>query len=140
MKQTVNSMTAERIEEIKRFPTVTTPISAPDLSVPQAYAYSLRRAIVIDCNEYQRAELAKLLSGKDTPEGVAFNNTKANRYRLHTWQNEQAREQRTAILGNGWTYSGNLYETPQASIGDQICCVDGTTGICIEADPSICII
>lgn len=140
MKQTVNSMTAERIEEIKRFPTVTNPISAPDLNVPQAYAYSLRRAIVIDCNEYQRAELAKLLSGKDTPEGVAFNNTKANRYRLHIWQNEQARKQRTAILGNGWTYSGNLYETPQASIGDQICCIDGTTGICIEANPSICII
>lgn len=140
MKQTVNGLTAAQVEEIKRFPTVTNPISAPDLNVPQAYAYSLRRAIVIDCNQEQRTELVELLSGKNFPEGVCFNNTKANRDRLHIWQNEQAQKQRAAILGSSWTYSGNLYETPQANIGDLICSVGGTTGICIEADPSMCVI
>jgi hypothetical protein len=80
------------IEEIKRFPTVTNPISAPDLNVPQAYAYSLRRAIVIDCNQEQRAELVELLSGKNFPEGVCFNNTKANRERYHAVLNENIEE------------------------------------------------
>ena len=137
MKQTVNGLTAAQVEEIKRTRAITNPISAPDLNVPQAYSYSTRRAIVTDCNEDQRAELAKLLNGKNTPAGVCFNNTKANRDRLHVWQNNEARKQRAAILGNGWTYAGHLYETPQAKIGDQVCCVDGTTGICSQSDPSI---
>ena len=126
------------IDEIKRFPTVTNPIKADDLHTPQAYAYTLRRAIVTDCNDRQRAELVTLLEGKDTAEGVTFNNTQLNRDRLHIWQNQESRRERAAILGEGWQYSGNLNDgTPHANPGDEITCVDGTTGICTKASPEI---
>lgn len=85
------------IDEIKRYPTVTNPIKADDLHTPQAYAYTLRRAIVTDCNDRQRAELVTLLEGKESAEGVTFNNTKANRDRLHIWQNSESRKERAAI-------------------------------------------
>ena len=58
------------IDEIKRFPTVTNPIKADDLHTPQAYAFTLRRAIVTDCNDRQRAELVALLEGKNTAERI----------------------------------------------------------------------
>jgi hypothetical protein len=126
------------IEEIKRFPTVTNPISAPDLSVPQAYAYSLRRAIVIDCNQNQRAELIELLSGKNFPEGVCFNNTKDNRHRLHVWQNSESRKERASILGNGWQWIEGINHGTQP--GDLIACIDGTRGRVTKADPESCVI
>lgn len=138
MKQTVNGLTAAQVEEIKRTRAITNPISAPDLNVPQAYSYSPRRAIVTDCNEDQRAELAKLLSGKNTPAGVCFNNTKANRYYLHVWQNEQARKQRAAILGNGWQWIEGINHGTQ--IGDEITCTDGTKGRVIKCSPESCCI
>ena len=126
------------IDEIKRFPTVTNPIKADDLHTPQAYAYTLRRAIVTDCNDRQRAELVTLLEGKDTAEGVTFNNTQLNRDRLHIWQNQESRRERAAILGEGWKYSGDLNDgTPHANPGDEITCIDGTTGICTKASPEI---
>jgi hypothetical protein len=126
------------IEEIKRFPTVTNPISAPDLNVPQAYAYSLRRAIVIDCNQNQRAELIELLSGKNFPEGVCFNNTKDNRHRLHVWQNSESRKERASILGNGWQWIEGINHGTQP--GDLIACIDGTRGRVTKADPESCVI
>ena len=126
------------IDEIKRFPTVTNPIKADDLHTPQAYAFTLRRAIVTDCNEAQRAALVELLDGKDTAEGVTFNNTQLNRDRLHIWQNQESRRERAAILGEGWQYSGDLNDgTPHAKPGDEITCIDGTTGICTKASPEI---
>ena len=140
MKTKNNGTTAAQVEDIKRFPTVTYPITADDLHTPQAYAYNLRYAIVTDCTTEQRAELVKLLDGKDTAEGVTFRNSKDNRYRLHIWQNREARKQRAAILGEGWQYAGNLYETPQAKEGDAICAVDGTTGICTQSHPESCVI
>lgn len=138
MKQTVNGLTAAQVEEIKRFPTVTNPISAPDLNVPQAYAYSLRRAIVIDCNQEQRTELIELLSGKNFPEGVCFNNTKDNRHRLHIWQNSESRKQRAAILGNGWQWIEGINHGTQP--GDLIACIDGTRGRVTKADHESCVI
>ena len=138
MKQTVNGLTAAQVEEIKRTRAITNPISAPDLNVPQAYSYSPRRAIVTDCNEDQRAELAKLLNGKNTPAGVCFNNTKANRHYLHVWQNEEARKQRAAILGNGWQYVEGINHGTQ--IGDVIACTDGTRGRVIQCSPESCCI
>ena len=113
--------TSINIDEIKRFPTVTNPIKADDLHTPQAYAYTLRRAIVTDCNDRQRAALVELLEGKDTAEGVTFNNTQLNRDRLHIWQNQESRRERAAILGEGWQYSGGLNDgTPHAKPGDEI--------------------
>lgn len=138
MKQTVNGLTAAQVNEVKRTRAITNPISAPDLNVPQAYSYSPRRAIVTDCNEDQRAELAKLLNGKNTPAGVCFNNTKANRYYLHVWQNEQARKQRAAILGNGWQYVEGLNHGTQ--IGDEITCISGTRGRVTKSSPESCVI
>ena len=130
--------TSINIDEIKRFPTVTNPIKADDLHTPQAYAYTLRRAIVTDCNDRQRAELVKLLEGKESAEGVTFQNTQKNRDRLHIWQNQESRRERAAILGEGWQYSGGLNDgTPHANPGDEITCVDGTTGICTKASPEI---
>ncbi len=126
------------IDEIKRYPTVTNPIKADDLHTPQAYAYSLRRAIVTDCNDRQRAELVELLEGKDTAEGVTFNNTKANRDRLHIWQNGESRKERAAILGEGWQYIEGLNSGTQP--GDVITCVDGTRGRVTKADPESCVI
>ena len=126
------------INEIKRFPTVTNPIKADDLNTPQAYAYSLRRAIVTDCTPEQRAELVELLNGKDTAEGVTFNNTKANRDRLHLWQNEQSRHQRAAILGEGWQYVDGLDHGTQP--GDLVTCIDGTRGRVTKSNPESCVI
>jgi hypothetical protein len=126
------------IDEIKRYPTVTNPIKADDLHTPQAYAYTLRRAIVTDCNDRQRAELVKLLEGKDTAEGVTFNNTKTNRDRLHIWQNRESRKQRAAILGEGWQYIEGLNHGTQP--GDVITCTDGTRGRVTKSDPESCCI
>jgi hypothetical protein len=126
------------IDEIKRFSTVTNPIKADDLHTPQAYAYTLRRAIVTDCNDRQRAELVKLLEGKDTAEGVTFNNTKANRDRLHIWQNSESRKQRAAILGDGWQWVEGINHGTQP--GDVITCTDGTRGRVTKADPESCVI
>lgn len=138
MKQTVNGLTAAQVKEIKRTRAITNPISAPDLNVPQAYSYSPRRAIVTDCNEDQRAELAKLLNGKNTTAGVCFNNTKANRDRLHIWQNKQATKQRAAILGEGWQYVDGLNHGTQ--LGDVIACTDGTRGQVTKANGESCVI
>lgn len=138
MKQTVNGLTAAQVEEIKRTRAITNPISAPDLNVPQAYSYSPRRAIVTDCNEDQRAELSKLLNGKNTPAGVCFNNTKANRHYLHVWQNEEARKQRAAILGEGWQYVEGVNHGTQ--IGDLVACIDGTQGRVTQSSPDSCCI
>jgi len=121
-----NGTTAAQVEDIKRFPTVTYPIMADDLHTPQAYAYNLRYAIVTDCTREQRAELVKLLDGKDTAEGVTFRNSKANRDRLHIWQNREARKQRAAILGEGWQYVEGINQGTQP--GDLITCIDGTRG------------
>ena len=126
------------IDEIKRFPTVTNPIKADDLHTPQAYAYTLRRAIVTDCTTEQRAELVELLNGKDTAEGVTFNNTKANRNRLHRWQNEQSRKERAAILGEGWQYIEGLNHGTQP--GDLVTCVDGTRGRVTKSNQRFCVI
>lgn len=126
------------IDEIKRYPTVTNPIKADDLHTPQAYAYTLRRAIVTDCNDRQRAELVKLLEGKESAEGVTFNNTKLNRDRLHIWQNSESRKQRAAILGEGWQYIEGLNHGTQP--GDVITCTDGTRGRVTKADPESCCI
>jgi len=126
------------IDEIKRFPTVTNPIKADDLHTPQAYAYTLRRAIVTDCNDRQRAELVELLEGKESAEGVTFNNTKANRDRLHIWQNSESRKERAAILGEGWQYVEGLNHGTQP--GDVITCTDGTRGRVTQADPESCVI
>ena len=126
------------IDEIKRYSTVTNPIKADDLNTPQAYAYTLRRAIVTDCTPEQRAELVVLLNGKDTAEGVTFNNTKANRYRLHRWQNEQSRKERAAMLGEGWQYVDGLNHGTQP--GDLVTCVDGTRGRVTKSNPESCVI
>lgn len=126
------------IDEIKRFPTVTNPIKADDLHTPQAYAYTLRRAIVTDCNERQRAELVKLLEGKESTEGVTFNNTKINRDRLHSWQNSESCKERAAILGNGWQWVEGLNHGTQP--GDLITCIDGTRGRVAKSDPESCVI
>ena len=126
MKTKNNGTTAAQVEDIKRFPTVTYPIMADDLHTPQAYAYNLRRAIVTDCTTEQRAELVKLLDGKDTAEGVTFRNSQANRDRLHIWQNREARKQRAAILGDGWQYVEGINQGTQP--GDLITCIDGTRG------------
>ena len=126
------------IDEIKRYPTVTNPIKADDLHTPQAYAYTLRRAIVTDCTTEQRAELVELLNGKDTAEGVTFNNTKANRNRLHRWQNEQSRKERAAILGEGWQYVDGLNHGTQP--GDLVTCIDGTRGRVTKSNPGSCVI
>lgn len=126
------------IDDIKRYPTVTNPIKADDLSTPQAYAYSLRRAIVTDCTPEQRAELVELLNGKDTAEGVTFNNTKANRNSLHRWQNEQSRKERAAILGEGWQYVEGLNHGTQP--GDLVTCVGGTRGRVTKSNPESCVI
>jgi len=126
------------IDEIKRFPTVTYPILADDLHTPQAYAYTLRRAIVTDCNDRQRAELVTLLEGKESAEGVTFNNTKANRDRLHIWQNQESRKQRAAILGEGWQYIEGLNHGTQP--GDVITCTDGTRGRVTKASGESCVI
>ena len=126
------------IDEIKRFPTVTNPIKADDLHTPQAYAYTLRRAIVTDCNAEQRAALVELLGGKDTAEGVTFNNTKRNRDRLHIWQNRESRKQRAAILGEGWQYIEGLNSGTEP--GDLIACLDGTQGRVTKSSPESCVI
>lgn len=126
------------IDEIKRFPTVTYPILADDLHTPQAYAYTLRRAIVTDCTPEQRAELVKLLEGKDTAEGVTFQNTQKNRDRLHIWQNSESRKQRAAILGEGWQYVNGLHHHTKP--GDLITCIDGTRGRVTKSDPENCVI
>ena len=126
------------IDEIKRYPTVTNPIKADDLHTPQAYAYTLRRAIVTDCNDRQRAALVELLDGKESAEGVTFNNTKANRDRLHTWQNSESRKERAAILGEGWQYIEGLNHGTQP--GDLVTCIDGTRGRVTKADPESCVI
>lgn len=126
------------IDEIKRFTTVTNPIKADDLHTPQAYAYTLRRAIVTDCNDRQRAELVALLEGKDTAEGVTFNNTKANRDRLHIWQNSESRKERAAILGEGWQYIEGLNHGTQP--GDLVTCIDGTRGRVTKASGESCVI
>lgn len=126
------------IDEIKRFPTVTNPIKADDLHTPQAYAFTLRRAIVTDCNDRQRAELVELLEGKDTAEGVTFNNTKVNRDRLHGWQNSESRKERAAILGDGWEYIEGLNHGTQP--GDLITCIDGTRGRVTKSDAESCVI
>ena len=126
------------IDEIKRFPTVTNPIKADDLHTPQAYAYTLRRAIVTDCNDRQRAELVALLEGKESAEGVTFNNTKANRDRLHIWQNSESRKERAAILGEGWEYIEGLNSGTQP--GDVITCTDGTRGRVTKSAPESCCI
>lgn len=126
------------IDEIKRFPTVTNPIKADDLHTPQAYAYTLRRAIVTDCNDRQRAELVALLEGKESAEGVTFNNTKANRDRLHIWQNSESRKERAAILGEGWQYIEGLNHGTQP--GDVITCIDGTRGRVTKSDAESCVI
>ena len=126
------------IDEIKRYPTVTNHILADDLHTPQAYAYTLRRAIVTDCNDRQRAELVELLEGKDTAEGVTFNNTKANRDRLHIWQNSESRKERAAILGEGWQWVEGLNHGTQP--GDVITCIDGTRGRVTKASGESCVI
>ena len=126
MKTKNNGTTAAQVEDIKRFPTVTYPITADDLHTPQAYAYNLRYAIVTDCTTEQRAELVKLLDGKDTAEGVTFRNSTDNRDRLHIWQNREARKQRAAILGDGWQYVEGINQGTQP--GDLITCIDGTRG------------
>ena len=126
------------IDEIKRYPTVTYPILADDLHTPQAYAFTLRRAIVTDCNDRQRAELVELLSGKDTAEGVTFNNTKVNRDRLHIWQNSEIRKERAAILGDGWQWVEGINHGTQP--GDLITCTDGTRGRVTKAAPESCVI
>jgi hypothetical protein len=126
------------IDEIKRFPTVTNPIKADDLHTPQAYAYTLRRAIVTDCNDRQRAALVELLDGKESAEGVTFNNTKANRDRLHIWQNEQSRRERAAILGEGWEYVSGLHHHTKP--GDLVTCLDGTRGRVTKSNPESCVI
>lgn len=126
------------INEIKHYPTVTNPIKADDLNTPQAYAYTLRRAIVTDCTTEQRAELVELLDGKDTAEGVTFNNTRVNRDRLHIWQNEQSRKERAAILGEGWEYVSGLHHHTKP--GDLVTCLDGTRGRVTKSDPESCVI
>lgn len=126
------------IDEIKRYPTVTNPIKADDLHTPQAYAFTLRRAIVTDCNDRQRAELVALLEGKESAEGVTFNNTKANRDRLHIWQNRESRKERAAILGEDWQYIEGLNHGTQP--GDVITCVDGTRGRVTKSNPRFCVI
>ena len=131
-------LTNINIDEIKRYPTVTSPIKADDLHTPQAYAYTLRRAIVTDCNDRQRAELVALLVGKESAEGVTFNNTKANRDRLHIWQNSESRKERAAILGDGWQYIEGLNHGTQP--GNVITCIDGTRGRVTKADPESCVI
>lgn len=130
--------TLQNIDEIKRFPTVTNPIKADDLHTPQAYAYSLRRAIVTDCNDRQRAEMVALLGGKESAEGVTFNNTKANRDRLHIWQNSESRKERAAILGEGWQWIEGLNHGTQP--GDVITCTDGTRGRVTKASGESCVI
>lgn len=117
---------------------VTNPIKAADLNTPQAYAYTLRRAIVTDCNDRQRAELVELLDGKDTAEGVTFNNTRVNRDRLHIWQNEQSRKERAAILGEGWQYIEGLNTGTEP--GDVVACIDGTRGRVTKSSPESCCI
>ena len=126
------------IDEIKRYPTVTNPIKADDLHTPQAYAYTLRHAIVTDCTPEQRAELVELLDGKDTAEGVTFNNTKANRDRLHIWQNSESRKERAAILGEGWQYIEGLNHGTQP--GDLITCIDGTRGRVTKSNQRFCVV
>ena len=126
------------IDEIKRFPTVTNPIKADDLHTPQAYAYTLRRAIVTDCNDRQRTELVTLLEGKESAEGVTFNNTRVNRDRLHIWQNSESRKERAAILGEGWQYVEGLNHGTQP--GDVITCLDGTQGRVTKSSPESCCI
>lgn len=138
MKTTINGNTAAQVEDIKRFPTVTHPIKADDLNVPQAYAYTLRRAIVTDCNSEQRAELAKLLDGKDATDGVIFSNTNANRHLLQIWQNHEARKQRAAILGEGWQWVEGLNHGTK--VGDCIVCTDGKQGRVKQCSPESCCI
>ena len=139
MKTTANGMTAAQVNEIKRYPTVTNPIKADDLHTPQAYAYTLRRAIVTDCNDRQRAELVELLDGKESAEGVTFNNTKANRDRLHIWQNSESRKERARILGSSWEWI-DWQNSRRAMIGDRVCTIDGTTGTVTATSPEgVCI-
>lgn len=126
------------IDDIKRYPTVTNPIKADDLHTPQAYAYTLRRAIVTDCNDRQRAELVTLLEGKDTADGVTFNNTKANRDRLHIWQNRESRKERAAILGEGWQWVEGINHGTQP--GDIITCIDGTRGRVTKSNQRFCVV
>ena len=126
------------IDEIKRFPTVTNPIKADDLHTPQAYAYTLRRAIVTDCNDRQRAELVELLDGRDTAEGVTFDNTREKHNRLHRWQNSEAQKERAAILGTDWQYIEGLHHGTQP--GDLVTCIDGTRGRVTKASEESCVI
>ncbi len=138
MKTKNNGTTAAKVNDIKRFPTVTNPIKADDLHTPQAYAYTLRRAIVTDCNDRQRAELVALLEGKESAEGVTFNNTRVNRDRLHIWQNSESRKERAAILGEGWEYISGLHH--HTLPGDLVTCIDGTRGRVTKASGESCVI
>ena len=119
---------------------VTNPIEARDLHTPHVVPISPRRWLVVGYKSEQVAEL-EAIGGKYTPLlGVVFTASDENRHRLHVWQNEKAREERARILGEGWQYCGNLGETARASVGDEVCTIDGTTGTVTKTAPDSCVI
>lgn len=123
---------------------VTNPIQAQDLHTPRVVPISPRRWLVVGYKSEQVAELVAL-GGKYTPAyrgglGVVFAASEDNRHRLHVWQNEKAKEERAAILGEGWQYCGNLGETARAKVGDEVCTIDGTTGTVTKTAPESCVI
>lgn len=133
-----NGTTAAKVNNFENFQTVTHPIQADDLKTCKVYAYSLRRDIVTDYNEEQRADLLEITQGHETAEGIVFYSTRYKRDRLHSWQNHEAQKQRAAILGEGWQWIEGLRSGTEP--GDLITCIDGTRGRVTKSDPESCCI
>ena len=116
---------------------VTNPIKADDLNTPRVLQLSERRDIVTGCTSEQADELERM-GGKPTASGIVFRASKYNRHRLHVWQNEQSRKERTAILGDGWQWIEGVNHGTEP--GDLIVCTDGTQGRVTKSSPESCCI
>ena len=116
---------------------VTNPIKAEDLNTPRVLQLSERRDIVTGCTTEQAKELERM-GGKLTAEGVVFRASKNNRHRLHSWQNEQSRRERSTILGDGWKWVEGFNHGTEP--GDLITCTNGTRGRVTKSSPESCCI
>ena len=116
---------------------VTNPIKAEDLNTPRVLQLSERRDIVTGCTTDQAKELERM-GGKLTAEGVVFRASKNNRHRLHSWQNEQSRRERSTILGDGWKWVEGFNHGTEP--GDLITCTNGTRARVTKSSRESCCI
>ena len=122
---------------------VTNPIKCADIATPIVVPIGARTWLVLGHTSEQIAEL-EAMGGKYTPAyrgglGVTFKASEKTKSLLHQWQNNYTIKRRAEILGKDWQLCDWL-NGYRVSEGEEIVCVDGTSGTVTETMAEGCVI